>query len=84
MQNKALQTGFTFYPNPSSNQIFVNQLNGESIISIYNLSGQLIYQNKTSSTNETIDVYGFTNGLYILKVENNGELYTQKMMVNKH
>lgn len=81
VQNKAIHNGFTFYPNPSSNQIFINQLQGQSTISIHNLSGQLIFKDKVVTPNTTIDVSGFANGIYILQVENDGGVTTQKLQI---
>jgi hypothetical protein len=82
-QNKAIHNGFTFYPNPSSNQIFVNQLQGQSTISIHNLSGQLMFKDKIQTPNTTIDVSGFANGIYILQVENDGGVTTNKLLIQK-
>ncbi len=57
------------YPNPSSNNISLSNINSKTSISIYNIQGELvlyeiIYQDKS------INISNLSNGIYIVKVGN--------------
>ncbi|WP_418513460.1 T9SS type A sorting domain-containing protein [Corallibacter sp.] len=56
-------------PNPTSNYIKVSGLKNKATYSIYNTLGAEI-KNGAISNNEQIDIRGFTNGLYFLKLDN--------------
>ena len=57
------------YPNPATNRLFLNVKDAKTIrqLSIYNLSGTLIYKSDTYPT-EGVQVSDLTAGLYILKL----------------
>jgi hypothetical protein len=57
---------FEIYPNPASNLLHLNGLTQIETVSIFNVTGQKILDTKVSSTNSTIDVSQFSNGLYFL------------------
>ncbi|QBZ97782.1 DUF4832 domain-containing protein [Flavobacterium sangjuense] len=66
-----IKNKLSIYPNPSSNFITVQTAGYEKEeIQIYNAIGQLI-QTATISNNDRIDVSGFINGIYIIRLKNN-------------
>ncbi len=67
-----------FYPNPSSDFIFIN--NPEKIIkvSICDLSGK---ENKISFVDNIIDIRNFNSGVYILKIITNENIIITKKLI---
>ncbi len=62
----------SIYPNPAKDAITLKGLNGEQTsISIYNLSGQLmINENSEGKEKVKIDISSLTEGVYLLKAQN--------------
>ena len=63
------KTGFNVYPNPATNQITI-QNNDHKIlgtVSIYDMSGKMIYKNFIGSSQAIIDVKNFSSGVYYLR-----------------
>lgn len=68
-----------FYPNPVNN--FINLVSDKDLINaqinILDLSGRIVKQYQVNTTNSvvnSIDVNDLTNGVYLLQLNNNGEL----------
>ncbi len=57
------------YPNPAINQINIRNNNNKPLgtVSIYNISGKMIYKNLIGSSQATIDVKKFSPGVYYLR-----------------
>ncbi len=83
------QLGFTVYPNPASNAIYVKNDNSIAFnqLEIYDLTGKLIY---TLNENEIINLdlqvkinlNNLEKGMYLMKISNNNEvLGTTKFLV---
>ncbi len=68
------------YPNPASHTIFIksNSLEKIKTISIFNTLGQRVIKN--NSNENQIDISALENGIYILKVELNGETVIRKII----
>jgi chitinase len=72
-------SNISLYPNPCSNQLYLEYKNSSVLdIKIYNLFGQLVYQN-TINGGEQIDASNFAPSIYVVEV--NGE-YTQFVKSN--
>lgn len=74
------------YPNPS-NGLFNLQISGAlagiCTIGIYTLQGELVYNEKTLSSQNTIDLSNNAKGLYFYKVKNNNYVISAgKVVVN--
>ncbi len=74
--------GVKVYPNPANNTVYVdvNQADKSTIVLIYNLQGQLIYTQAVNSRITPVNISDFTNGLYILKVESEKGVCTNKFI----
>lgn len=69
------------YPNPATNN-FTVKLNGDETahIQLFNLVGQQVYS-ETAANTTTINVSNMKSGIYMLKVSQNGKVYTSKVIV---
>jgi len=58
------------YPNPATNFITIRGLQGTETLHCYNLNGELLFSQVTSSESEIISVAHLPSGMYCLKVSN--------------
>src|SRR6185369_14532526 len=75
------------YPNPASNSITV-MLNSESsstaTMEITNLMGQTVYANQIQPENaNTINTEKFENGIYMLRVTEDGQVFNKKFIIER-
>ena len=72
------ENGFTIYPNPASDLIYINNANRDIIqaVEIYDITGQLLYTSeiKDQSTTISIDIDFLHSGLYLLHFKS-GDFY---------
>jgi hypothetical protein len=73
------------YPNPASNEIFIENYTGENpMLRIYNVSGQLLVQQKLGSGKQTVDTGTLLNGIYFVNLyDKNGISKTKKLVIVK-
>jgi len=74
--------GVKVYPNPANTTVYVdvNQADKSTKVLIYNLQGQLIHTQAVSSRITPVNIADFNNGLYILKVESEKGVSTNKFI----
>ena len=72
---------FKVYPNPSITGIFKLNTSSKMNISIYNTLGMHIFD-KLILTNDVLDLSKFPKGIYIIKVKNEAEIFSQKLIRN--
>ncbi|MBQ4442410.1 MAG: T9SS type A sorting domain-containing protein [Bacteroidales bacterium] len=71
----------TVYPNPATNKFTVTLAGSEKAnIELFNLVGQRVY-NGTATDKAEISVTSLRSGVYMLKVSQNGKVYTSKVVV---
>ncbi|AZQ44254.1 PQQ-dependent sugar dehydrogenase [Nonlabens ponticola] len=77
----------TVYPNPTSGKLFISatSLSGLTTISLTNLLGQEVYSHEiTAVANQSIEVHlpaNINTGNFILKVVNDGQIMTEKIII---
>jgi acyl-[acyl carrier protein]--UDP-N-acetylglucosamine O-acyltransferase len=88
LSENILSEDIRLYPNPSSNGIFNLKIKDRNLsdctISIFDLSGrQVLSPNRPDSSNQVISVNASTlsPGVYVIKVEQNGEEFTAKLIL---
>lgn len=83
--NKLVSSAVSIYPNPTINKSFtitLNNLSGDTNILVYNLIGSVVKEINTTSIEEKINLTGFSKGLYLVKISNDGKTLTKKIVVN--
>ncbi len=71
------------YPNPARNLLLINMpiMQGAGILSIYNLSGQLVQERAFSSSQKSYDISGLRTGVYLVQLRFGEEVIVQKLSV---
>jgi hypothetical protein len=78
--DEQVEDAIQIYPNPTHNELFINNAPQNSSIQIYNLQGQLLFAK--SIQKQTIDIGNLSSGLYFYKIiDHNGNIkYSEKLM----
>lgn len=80
---KGNKEDFTLYPNPANQSITLSTPNGANAqLSVYNLMGQLQYQNPNQATG-SIDISQLATGLYIFELRQGAAVHRQRIEVVK-
>jgi hypothetical protein len=67
------------YPNPAKDYVVISNISKGENISVYDLSGKILFQTKSPGNSLNINTSSYKNGIYLVKV---GEK-TTKIIVNK-
>lgn len=70
------------YPNPVINQVNIELPNLPAQVFLYNPSGQQLLKRNNGASRLEIDMSEFGQGLFVLKVELEGEIITKKIVVD--
>jgi len=69
------------YPNPATNKIIIDGLEGNEQVRIYDIAGRMVYNSATKGTRETIDLSELNEGAYQVTVtQTNGDVATHKIV----
>ncbi len=67
-----------FYPNPANNYINLKNIEPNSVVKFYNLTGQNVLT--TTVQNGRIDISSFNSGIYVIKVESGNNTFISKLV----
>jgi hypothetical protein len=75
--------GFATYPNPVTDKRFTitSSSSNTKQVSIFNLLGKKVFEQSFSGLQKTLDVTDLNSGIYILKVSENGNMATKKLVI---
>lgn len=79
-----LERQVNVYPNPASGQLFIelNAMVSKLNVEIYNMTGQLVMNEIFRNTGTIgLDVSGLTNGIYILKLNTDKDIYNTRIII---
>ena len=73
---------YKIFPNPTND--FINIVSQEEVnVTIYDALGKEVYFLKNIYGNKNIDLNGFNNGIYFLKIEMGDKIFSEKIILNK-
>ncbi len=75
---------FTVFPNPANDYINITapaNVTGTTKINLYDAVGKRLLSKVLSGTTETIHTTSLHGGAYVLKIENNGRVKTEKVLI---
>ena len=86
ISNKSFEI-FSVSPNPAQNQVSINlkDIPNQQTIQyrIIDLQGKELMPFSVLQTGKSIDISNLTNGIYLIQVQTNGQVYTQKLLIQK-
>jgi hypothetical protein len=88
--NENENSGFSIFPNPCGNNFnitFSNDIQGETTLGIYDLTGRLL-KSETLNISDPSNSYlmsteSINSGIYLIKIENNEHISTKKLNILK-
>jgi hypothetical protein len=69
------------YPNPTNGIINISNLKQLSIIRIFNMIGNTIYENRTNQTSIQLNLKNIPKGIYLIHISNGLSTYKQKVEI---
>lgn len=72
----------SLYPNPSKDLVNLQTTLESGTVSIYSTNGQQVYLNTFNESSSTINLSGFTLGVYFVKVTGSNTSLTRKLIVD--
>ena len=81
--NSMSESEITLFPNPTSDYLNINlsELNGSISIQLYSMNGALMLSENLKYRTEIIDVSNYEPGLYLLRINQNEEQVTKKIII---
>ena len=70
------------YPNPTNSAFRISGVESANI-EIYDLTGKLLYETKNINYNTEIDIANLQNGVYFVKINDNNNIKTLKIILEK-
>ena len=80
--NDNILNNVIIYPNPASSVLNIENAENSSI-EIYDLLGKVILSENNITINKQLNVSSFSTGTYLIKISNNGQVKTDKFIINR-
>jgi photosystem II stability/assembly factor-like uncharacterized protein len=81
--NESSASTFTLYPNPTNDIVNLENLKAGTMITVYDVTGKVVYSELVSSTVSVIATSAWENGLYLVQTTYEGLSQQTKLVVNK-
>ena len=62
---------YSYYPNPTTGKVAITSKDAITEIAVYNIAGQLLFNQKLNGLNATVDIASFAQGTYFFKLKIN-------------
>jgi hypothetical protein len=79
-ENNLSLKNVSVFPNPFSDNVFINGLPSECEVSVYNAVGQKLIYKHVAATSATIDVTTLSTGIYLLEITTGNNVITKKLV----
>lgn len=60
---------FTYFPNPTTGKVSINSKSEINQVAVYNIMGQLLYQNDVNDLDTNVDISAYSTGTYFFKLK---------------
>ncbi|MDC0637436.1 T9SS type A sorting domain-containing protein [Flavobacteriaceae bacterium] len=80
--NDNASIGAIVYPNPAKNTLNISGAESASI-DIYDVTGRVVMQRGQLDNNAALDISSLNTGVYFVRLVNNGQTQTEKLIVSK-
>jgi hypothetical protein len=80
--NEIDDANYSIFPNPTSGIITIKG-SQDAQITVYNMIGNIVYQNNKANKNTEVDLSDLPTGTYVVQIINNNKLITKKIILSK-
>lgn len=80
--NSLLYSELKVYPNPVSDWLIVEGIRAGVLISVYDINGKMVISHIAKCESEPIDFSGMNSGMYLVKIEFNGDAENYRIIRN--
>lgn len=80
IKEDAIFAGFTFYPNPIVDKLYVD-FNSKYEVDLMNLTGQQVLQQTDLQGKQELDLSALKRGVYLMKITSNGKTAVRKLLL---
>ncbi len=77
------ENAINLFPNPARNQVNIHAENNINMVEVYDIMGKQLHKSPVSGSMIQLDVSGFDNGIYIVRVHTENGIATQKLQINQ-
>lgn len=82
--DNSMDNQLLLYPNPAKDLVTITNLPyGETRILVFDITGKVIVSKLTNAETTSINTANFSNGVYLMRLNNNGDIIHKKLVVNK-
>jgi len=74
---------FSYYPNPTNGNVIITSKTPIVEVLVYNLTGQLLYDNKLKDLNTNVDISSYAVGTYFFKLKLDGDKEANFKVIRK-
>lgn len=67
------------YPTKTKNLIYINSAEDIERVTVFDMTGKMVYETQKTSPSQTIDFYSFPHSVYIVTVKTKSGLFSQKI-----
>lgn len=71
------------FPNPAQEQIIVDQLLSQTLLTIYDVQGRKVYAPTLHHKRAHIDISNLTEGVYFIQLQRGGAVFMKKLVVQR-
>jgi len=71
------------YPNPSSNNIRIENIQSQSAYQIFDMTGKTISKGDVSIENPLVDISDLSNGTYLLQIANKKGVISKQQIIKQ-
>ncbi len=73
--------GYSLYPNPASDIVNIAVEGSNGVVTVFDAIGNLVYSESMNSNQTQINTSEFVKGLYLIQIENNGSVISEKLTI---
>ncbi|HET6245907.1 MAG TPA: T9SS type A sorting domain-containing protein [Bacteroidia bacterium] len=72
-----------FFPTPSKDRLYLEMNKTPVYVKIMSITGQVVYTEKVVDKNHLIDLQNLSNGIYLMQLNGDNFVQTEKVVIQK-
>jgi len=71
------------FPNPANSSVTITLTEAQSIVAIYNIWGELVWNKTLAAGAQTLELADFPSGIYCVQIANSTSIITQRLTISR-